>query len=611
MRKKNRRSVWAVILAFILLLSMQINVFAAQLPDGGGTETENVTAEESLYEESGNADDNTPDASGETESLPETEVTYSESPEESVEADPEPESVTESVESTPAETESEETESEENAENGISLLAAGDYTVNVGATITLDGRGGWFTSTRNHVWASSSDDVATVSGSSSTATVKGISEGKVTIVHTYEERDWRGRWQDRKETFNVTVTRAGTIEVNVYLRYDNNIPGNVNRPEEAAEYGPAGNDTPYLTITIDLDDINKRTQSANSGSYVYYSIDSDSSYNTGDRKSSAENFWEQVIWPAIASDDQQALTELFGADQYIGYVLKLESSGWHLDGVLREDPPNYLVELYDTSDKVLFTMTDNNTVIPGVSYEAFKERLETELGGENYQYAESDDNIIVTYTVNGVQYQTTIKPRSDSEYYHIYPSESRFGYRTVSQNVFYICRLVMTTEQISGDLTLSKTVSGSAANPNEHFTFTLTKEGINGTYSVTYSGTDGCDESHGQTIVFTNGTATLVLKDGESAAISGLPTGTINIKEATGQYQTSYTINGGEVITYIESGADVSISSTPAAVNFVNKLDAQPVTGLRMDSLPYIGGAAIVLTAGMIFLFMGRKKINL
>ncbi len=124
-------------------------------------------------------------------------------------------------------------------------------------------------------------------------------------------------------------------------------------------------------------------------------------------------------------------------------MLKKENDGWHIDGVLADDPPNYVVELYDDSASgkpCLFAISDNDRNRPGVSYQTFKNQLETTLGGTNYRYVtEQTDRILVEYQKDGCTYQTEITPRN--WYSHIYPSYHRFGYQTITQNIYYLCQL--------------------------------------------------------------------------------------------------------------------------------------------------------------------------
>lgn len=55
----------------------------------------------------------------------------------------------------------------------------------------------------------------------------------------------------------------------------------------------------------------------------------------------------------------------------------------------------------------------NDTKLPGVTYREFKRKAEEILGGQNYQYEEGNDHIIMTYQKDGVTYQTEIVPKSD------------------------------------------------------------------------------------------------------------------------------------------------------------------------------------------------------
>ena len=75
------------------------------------------------------------------------------------------------------------------------------------------------------------------------------------------------------------------------------------------------------------------------------------------------------------------MDSIFGEGQFYGYVLKRESDGWHIDGVLKKDPPIYVVELYDVTKEpieVPFVISANGienleeSKQPGVSYSTLK-----------------------------------------------------------------------------------------------------------------------------------------------------------------------------------------------------------------------------------------------
>ena len=81
---------------------------------------------------------------------------------------------------------------------------------------------------------------------------------------------------------------SGKIEAKVYLRYSNEVPSAINNTFAMGEFGPSGNDKPYFTVTVDLDELNKKVNSysywqdygrGNWVEYIYYSIDSDARWN--------------------------------------------------------------------------------------------------------------------------------------------------------------------------------------------------------------------------------------------------------------------------------------------------------------------------------------------
>ena len=64
MKKRNRRGLLAVLLAFVLILSMQMSVFAESGSGGGSNASDTVTAEESL--DTQGVEDSGENVSGET-----------------------------------------------------------------------------------------------------------------------------------------------------------------------------------------------------------------------------------------------------------------------------------------------------------------------------------------------------------------------------------------------------------------------------------------------------------------------------------------------------------------------------------------------------------------
>ena len=387
---------------------------------------------------------------------------------------------------------------------------------------------------------------------------------------------------------------SGKIEAKVYLRYSNEVPSAINNAFAMGEFGPSGNDKPYFTVTVDLDELNKKVNAysywhdygrGNWVEYIYYSIDSDTRWNQQNtRLESVTKLWREAITSAMSAADQAKFTNVFGENMFVGYVLKREGSGWHIDG--------------------LFAISSNDTKLPGVTYREFKRKAEEILGGQKYQYEEANDHITVTYQKDGATYQTEIVPKSDgadasyAKNYHVYPAQGKFAYRTVTADTYYLCRLKMTTRQVSTDLCIEKKVAGGAADPKEHFTFVLTKASLAGTsYSVSYEGiTENDGAQHQETLTFDgNGVASLSLKNGEKARILQMPSGDVQIKEENGDYVTKVTVNGISEKYNDASGIIIRLSGEKTELVFTNQLDAQPPTGAELLSMPYwlMGGTAL------------------
>ena len=421
---------------------------------------------------------------------------------------------------------------------------------------------------------------------------------------------------------------TGKITAKIYLRYSNAIPKDINQDFGMDEFGPSGNNAPYFTVTVNLDQLNKKpvkTYVKNYGRtwYIYYSIDSDESWNPGDkadanRVQNATNLWEQAIFQAMSSTDQKKFENVFGSNMFVGYVLKRENDGWHIDGILKKDPPVYVVELYDQNDQALFAISSNEQKLPGVTYTDFKTKVEEALGGTNYQYlTEEKDRIVLNYDKDGRIWRVTITPKidgADKDYagiYHVDPTNNKFSYRTVSRNTYYLSRMKMKVEDVTPvNLTISKTVKGSAANPAEHFTFTLTASRLAGkAFDVIYNGTQNCSQTHASQIIFDqSGNASVVLKNGESATIQQITSGDVRIKEESGDYWASVTVNGADERYDQENGILLNIDNTNVTAAFTNQMEQQPVTGIAMMTFPYV----LILCIAVLALGYGyaRRKRN-
>lgn len=70
-----------------------------------------------------------------------------------------------------------------------------------------------------------------------------------------------------------TYPATGKITAKVYLRYSNAIPEKINQAFTAGEFGPSGNNTPYFTVTVNLDQLNKKPVKTYVNTVAYTNID--------------------------------------------------------------------------------------------------------------------------------------------------------------------------------------------------------------------------------------------------------------------------------------------------------------------------------------------------
>lgn len=184
--------------------------------------------------------------------------------------------------------------------------------------------------------------------------------------------------------------------------------------------------------------------------------------------------------------------------------------------------------------------------------------------------------------------------------------------------------LTVTNTRSTGSLSITKYVSGSAANTTEHFTFELSATGdslkqLTGSYDATYvmaggSAVDKNETGHPAKIQFdANGKATVQLRHNETVTIADLPSDvTITVTEdTTGKaYSTPY-YKLNEAKDYTEgSQVDANILTSPAVtkVFFKNTADAAPDNGVSSDSTPMVGLFAAAAIGGTALYAANRGK---
>lgn len=165
----------------------------------------------------------------------------------------------------------------------------------------------------------------------------------------------------------------------------------------------------------------------------------------------------------------------------------------------------------------------------------------------------------------------------------------------------------------TGSLTISKTVSGAAANKNEEFTFQLSCDDLKG-------------QSFGDVTFNDTGVATISLSDGQKKDIQGIPADVIiAVQEIklSGKAGTSTNVskNGTAVnLTYqkMDDGSDlystqaveVTVNAdSPQQLDFTNTANLEPSTGLGL-STPSMLGLLCAVAAGAAALGIAAFRRN-
>lgn len=154
------------------------------------------------------------------------------------------------------------------------------------------------------------------------------------------------------------------------------------------------------------------------------------------------------------------------------------------------------------------------------------------------------------------------------------------------------------TAEASYPLTVSKKVAGTAANTADVFSYTLTLEGVEGSYDFV-KGAEAGTVTAGEPFKFT-------LKHGESIEIKNLPEGaTYTVTEANTAYDENFAVDDDEA----QAGAVAAgtIKAGGSKVAYTNEKGFAPATGVNSDTMPFVFGG-LVVAAGAGALLISRKR---
>lgn len=533
----------------------------------------------------------------------------------------------------------------------------GANTVEVGKTINLTSNRG----NSNHSWSSSDTSVATVSGNNKNATVKGVSAGVTTITHSWGRGSWGG-----SETFVVVV--PGDIKVYVYVA-GHDEAGNQYSDEMLGLLGidPNTLDTnnyfPVGEITIDASYFVGKSNSDTSGEPLINSdgvggdwekllaalgtldpsklIDEDKNYSAN--KTNVVGTYLEQVSRDVGEGMGSQKSALFRWNGTHSYGFADQSVKYHLDLCFNT---NKIIFKYGhngldapTADDTIFDSRvyikgstiqppDNLKIPDGYQFIGYysdyecKERWDgigTPLNSDQTVYVKIAElsHTIIKYEV-ATPNTGTVDP--DSE--HFNPISGSPNGSTATRATDYVFDGWYTdakcTTKVSDSENFVPTAPAGGWKSGETYTYyakfvpattTVTVKklvtGLLGDKSKNFSFELSYATSDGVTV------KPFTLCDGQEQKFT-VPVGVlVTIKETNADgYTTKYQINTQPEVTF-DADAERTVRVTvtgETTITFTNHKDANPDTGIFLDSMPYI--MALVIVAGGAAAFFLRRRKN-
>ena len=145
----------------------------------------------------------------------------------------------------------------------------------------------------------------------------------------------------------------GTKTLSLYYIYTNKLPNKseLDYTGSAAEYGPSGNDVPFIKVNVDVDKLLAHYGKVDLDHITPVTCgavaeDADSEA----KKSATENWWKWIVENCMDETTQTALKQTGIGNYYACYFINLNRNLNHGDGILTKEPPVYMVEMNYTED---------------------------------------------------------------------------------------------------------------------------------------------------------------------------------------------------------------------------------------------------------------------
>ena len=266
------------------------------------------------------------------------------------------------------------------------VLAAGqdDVTITVvdkdGHNVTESGLsvqvthvyGSYFTRTETVTVSKSGDGVFVFDGSQyDQSSTKYYT---VTASLTVDGRTYSATQQISKSANSVVLMLSDFVMTekwatfDIYYVADGHFPNSYYGAANPADYGPAGNDTPLLSINVNITKLKTCEgviyQENNGNAYHFIPAVQTDDYDTN--LYHARVFWNQVV-ECMDEESKEAFEATGLFKTYVAYCLKNQGSSAkpdnHCDGILSVDPPVYIIEMYDHQKEIFGGYTNDEETI--------------------------------------------------------------------------------------------------------------------------------------------------------------------------------------------------------------------------------------------------------
>ena len=197
------------------------------------------------------------------------------------------------------------------------------------------------------------------------------------------------------DTRSVVITLSDFVPADqwetfdIYYIADGHFPESFYGHGEPADYGPAGDDTPLLTINVNV----TKLKSTKYADVVLYQENVSNAYhfipaNNSDSKDATVAYEENLtyakaFWDAVVECMDEASVAAFKAtglyNTFVGYCLKNQGSAAnpdrHGDGILTVEPPVYVIEMYDHEGAIFGGFSDDQEDLDNKTFTTIEEVL--------------------------------------------------------------------------------------------------------------------------------------------------------------------------------------------------------------------------------------------